>query len=290
MDRLVRLGDFLRSRRARLQPIEAGTVAQGRRRVPGLRREELARLAGVSVDYYTRLEQGRSKNASPAVLDAIARALGLNETERDHLFTLAGPILKATPSHTGTRQRVAPATYELLETLEDAGIPASVLSWCLDVLIANRPYTALLMWSDDRPARDRNLARFCFLDPSSRGLYRDWDRVAADITAILHFAVGRHPGEPRLNELVRELLDDEEFRRVWAAHHVYESTSGTKGFRHPIAGDFSTNYQLLRLPGEPEQYLCICSAARGSPSASALALLAKWAMMEELPGPRQKVI
>jgi transcriptional regulator with XRE-family HTH domain len=262
--------------------VEVGTAAQGRRRVPGLRREELAQLAGVSVDYYTRLEQGRSKNASPVVLDAIARALRLNETERDHLFTLAGPILKPIRSHAG-EQRVRPETYELLDTLEHAGTPACVFSQCLDVLIANRPYRALVMWSDDRPARDSSLARFCFLDPSSRGLYRDWERVAADITAVLHFAVGRHPGEPRLNELIGELLDNEDFRRVWAAHHVYERTSGTMGFHHPIAGDFSINYQLLRLPGEPEQLLCVCTAARGSPSASALELLAKWARTRSRP-------
>ncbi|GAA4599528.1 helix-turn-helix transcriptional regulator [Planotetraspora phitsanulokensis] len=288
MDRLVRLGDFLRSRRARLQPVEAGTVAHGRRRVPGLRREELARLAGVSVEYYTRLEQGRSRNASPTVLDAIARALRLNETERDHLFALASPLLHPIRDHPGTRQRVPPATYELLDTLEQAGVPACVLSRCLDVLVANRPYRALLMWSDDRPARDRNLARFCFLDPSARELYADWETVAADLTAVLHFAVGRHPGEPKLNELIGELLEDEDFRRVWAAHHVHERTSGTKGFHHPIAGDITTTYQILRLPEEQEQFLCVCTAARGSPSASSLALLVKWATSGDAPHHDQK--
>ncbi|GAA4570116.1 helix-turn-helix transcriptional regulator [Planotetraspora kaengkrachanensis] len=288
MDRLVKLGDFLRSRRARLQPVEGETAAQGRRRVPGLRREELARLAGVSVEYYTRLEQGRSKNASATVLDAIARALRLNETERDHLFALASPILHPVRDHPGSRQQVPPATYELLDTLEHAGVPACVLSRCLDVLIANRPYRALLMWSDDRPVRDRNLARFCFLDPSARELYSDWEHVAADLTAVLRFALGRHPGEPKLNELIEELLGDEEFRRVWAAHHVHERTSGRKGFHHPIVGDMSVTYQFLRLPEESEQFLCVCTATRGSPSASALDLLVKWAMSGYPPHNDQK--
>jgi transcriptional regulator with XRE-family HTH domain len=278
MDRLVGLGDFLRSRRARLNPEDVGMEGVGHRRVPGLRREELARLAGVSVDYYTRLEQGRSKNASPVVLDSIARALRLNETERDHLFALASPIIKPVRRHTGAWQRVPPVTYELLDALEYANvIPACVFSHCLDILAANRPYRALLMWQDDRAARDNSLARFCFLDPSAHRLYLDWERVATDVTAMLHFALGRHPGEPRLNELIGELLENEDFRRVWAAHHVYERPSGTISFHHPIVGDFSINYQLLRLPGDPEQFLCVCTAAQGSLSASALERLAKWA-------------
>jgi transcriptional regulator with XRE-family HTH domain len=268
--------------------VDAGPAASARRRVPGLRREELARLAGVSVDYYTRLEQGRSKNASPAVLDAIARALRLNETERDHLFALASPLLNPIRGQAGARQRVPPITYELIETLEHADIPACVLSQCLDVLLANRTFRALMNWPDDRQAGGGNLARFCFLDPSAHDLYRDWEHVAADITAVLHFAVGRNPGEPRLNELIGELLHDEDFRRVWAAHHVYESTSGNKLYHHPIAGDFSLHYQILRLPGEPEQFLCMSTAAQKSPSADALTLIAKWAKTRSDPRHGQK--
>nr|WP_239514273.1 helix-turn-helix transcriptional regulator [Streptosporangium sp. 'caverna'] len=242
----------------------------GRRRVPGLRREELARLAGVSADYYTRLEQDRSKSASPVVLDSIARALRLNQSERDHLFTLAGPITDPVRRHAGAWQRIPPVTYELLDALEHADIPACAFSRCLDILAANRPFRALHMWQDDRPARDNSLPKFFFLDPNSRTLYLDWEHVATDVTAMLHFALGRHPHEPRINELIGELLENGDFRRIWAAHHVYERASGTIAFHHPMVGDFSTNYQLLRLPGDLEQFLFVCTAAQGSPSASAL--------------------
>ncbi|GAA4556511.1 helix-turn-helix transcriptional regulator [Planotetraspora kaengkrachanensis] len=276
MDRLVGLGDFLRSRRARLNPEDVGMEGVGRRRVPGLRREELARLAGVSVDYYARLEQGRSKNASPVVLDALASALQLDQTERDHLFALAGPIIVPVQGAEGAWQRVSPLTYELLDALK-ADVPACVFSHCLDILAANQPFRALHMWHDDRPARDNSLPRFFFLDPNSRTLYLDWEHVATDVTAMLHFAHGRHPGDPRLNELIGELLENEDFRELWAAHHVYERASGTIAFHHPIVGEFSLHYQLLRLPGDPEQFLFVCTAAQGSLSASALERLAKWA-------------
>ncbi|SNS73949.1 Transcriptional regulator, contains XRE-family HTH domain [Streptosporangium subroseum] len=274
MERLVGLGDFLRSRRARINPEDVGMEGVGQRRVPGLRREELARLAGVSVDYYTRLEQGRSKSASPVVLDSIARALRLNQSERDHLFTLASPIINPV-RHAGIWQRVPPVTHELLDALEHADIPACVFSHCLDILAANRPFNALHMWQDDRPARDNSLPRFFFLDPNSRTLYLDWEHVATDVTAMLHFALGRHPDEPRINELIGELLENEDFRRIWASQHVYERASGTISFHHPIVGDFSTNYQLLRLPGDLEQFLFVCTAAQGSLSASALERLGR---------------
>ncbi|GII56556.1 transcriptional regulator [Planotetraspora thailandica] len=276
MDRLVGLGDFLRSRRARLNPEDVGMEDVGRRRVPGLRREELARLASVSLGYYTRLEQGRCKNASPVVLDSIARALRLNQSERDHLFALASPIIAPVRRPAGAWQRVSPLTCELLDALEHADTPACVFSHCLDIMAANRPFWALHMRQDDRLERDDSLPRFFFLDPNSRRLYLDWEHVATDVTAMLHFALGRHPGDPRLNELIGELLENEDFRRVWAAHHVYERASGTIAFDHPIVGDFSIHYQLLRLPGDPEQFLFVCTAAQGSLSASALERLAKW--------------
>ncbi|GAA1299738.1 transcriptional regulator [Planotetraspora silvatica] len=284
MDQLEGLGDFLRSRRAHLNPEDVGMEGMGRRRVPGLRREELARLAGVSVDYYTRLEQGRSKNASPVVLDSIARALRLNQTERDHLFALAGPIIVPVHRHAGAWQRVSPLTYELLNALH-ADIPACVFSHCLDILAANRLFRALHMWQADRLAEDDSVARFCFLDPNARRLYLDWEHVATDVTAMLHFAVGRHPGESRLNKLIGELLGNEDFRRLWAAHHVYERASGTIAFHHPIVGDFPINYQLLRLPGDPEQFLFVCTAAQGSRSASVLERLGIWARTRGRPSP-----
>ncbi|GII55889.1 transcriptional regulator [Planotetraspora thailandica] len=283
MDRAGDLGEFLRSRRGRLAPEADDTTAEGRRRVPGLRREEVARLAGVSLEYYTWLEQGRSKNASPAILDAIARALRLDEAERDHLFTLATPAFRPVRDRMGSAQPVPPGARDLLDALGPCGVPACVISQRMDVLSATRSFMALQTWADGKPARDRNLARFCFLDPRSRDLYLDWDHAAANITAMLRFAAGRHPGDVELDGLIRELQQSDDFRRVWAAHHVFEHSSGTRRYHHPIAGDFVLNHQILRLPTEPEQFLHLFTAPQGSPSAAALAMLATWAGPQESP-------
>ncbi|GAA4579763.1 helix-turn-helix transcriptional regulator [Planotetraspora phitsanulokensis] len=254
---------------------------QRHRRVPGLRREELAQLAGVSVDYYRRLEQGRSTNASPVVLDAIARTLRLSETERAHLFDLANPVCNPTRC-APVAQTVRPATLQLLDTLDRGDTPAAVLGRYTNFLATNRLYRALLMW-DDGPPQNRNLAQLTFLDESCRILLRNWDIVSGDVTAMLRFGIGRHPRDPVLNDLIEELLaSSDAFRRLWANHNVHDRPSGIKHYHHPVAGDFSLNYQGLTL-ADPDQYMCVHTADPESPSAAALALLAKWARTRSSP-------
>ncbi|MER5278021.1 helix-turn-helix transcriptional regulator [Streptomyces sp. NPDC002809] len=274
----VSMADFLRSARTRLTPQEAGLDDSGRvrRRVSGLRREELAQLAGVSVDYYTRLEQGRSRSASTEVLDALATALRLDDAERSHLHILARPQ----PARRRRRprpQRVHPATWELLEILQAADRPAFVLGRRLDVL-AHNPLAGHLI-TDFRalPAAERNQARFVFLDPHARELYRDWPRVAADTTAMLRLDAGRHPDDPALSALVGELsIRSEDFRRFWSDHKVHRRTTGTKDYHHPLVGDLTISYQALTPGDDPDQILFIYSSEPGSPSETAMRLLARW--------------
>lgn len=272
------LAAFLRSARARLTPREAGVEppARGRRRVSGLRREELARLAGVSVDYYTRLEQGRSRSASTEVLDALATALHLDDAERSHLHTIARP----SPARRRRRprpQRVHPATWGLLDALETTGRPAFVLGRRLDVL-AHNPLAGRLI-TDFRalPAAERNQARFVFFDPHARELYKDWPKVAADTAAMLRLDAGRHPDDPALGALVGELsVRSEEFRRFWSANRVHRRTTGTKEYHHPLVGDLTITYQALTPGDDPDQILFVYDTEPGSPSETSLRLLAGW--------------
>ena len=268
------LREFLRSRRARITPEEAGLTPQpGTRRVPGLRREEVAQLAGVSVDYYVRLERGRTGNASEAVLDAVARALGLNDTERDHLFALARPARR--PSCPPPPQRVRPGLYRLLDTVVDT--PALVLGRRMDVLASNRLARALFTDFEALPHRDRNMARFMFLDETARTLYTDWETSARGTVAALHLYAGRYPHDPRLAELIGELsLQDADFRHWWAEHDVIRRTNGTKRYHHPLVGDLVLDYEALVPTGDPDQILGLHTAEPGSPSAHALRLLADW--------------
>ncbi|MGW5162905.1 helix-turn-helix transcriptional regulator [Nonomuraea wenchangensis] len=272
------LAEFLRSARARLSPHEAGLDEPllGRRRVSGLRREELARLAGVSVDYYTRLEQGRSRSASPEVLDALATALHLDDAEREHLHTLARPQ----PAQRRRRprpQRVHPATWRLLDTLEAARRPAFVLGRRLDVLAHNRLAGRLITDFRALPAAERNQARFVFLDPHARELYKNWPAVAADTAAMLRRDAGRHPDDPALSTLIGDLsIRSEEFRRCWSDNKVHQRTTGHKDYHHPLVGDLTITYQALTPADDPEQTLFIYDAEPGSPSETALHLLAQW--------------
>ncbi|MDH2429096.1 helix-turn-helix transcriptional regulator [Sphaerisporangium sp. TRM90804] len=268
------LREFLRSRRARLTPEEAGLPSRpGARRVPGLRREEVAQLAGVSVDYYVRLERGRHVNVSESVLDALARALRLNPTERAHLFTVARPVR-------GQRrpmppQRVRPGLYQVLERLADT--PAMVIGYRMDVLAANRMARALYTDFDALPYRDRNMARYIFLDEAARGLYDDWPSAARGTVAALHLYAGRHPHDPRLAELVGDLsLRDGDFRRWWAEHDVLRRTHGTKSYHHPLVGDLTLDYEAMTPDGDPDLTLGLYTAEPGSPSDQALRLLASW--------------
>ncbi|WP_432840739.1 helix-turn-helix domain-containing protein [Dactylosporangium sp. CA-092794] len=280
------LKEFLRSRRARLRPEEFGIAdTAGGRRVPGLRREELARLAGVSVDYYVRLEQGRSLNPSAAVLDAIARALRLDDAERAHLFDLARP--PAVPRRPPRRpQRVSTATYQLLETLDQAVSPALVLGRRMDVLASNHTARALIADFNALPARRRNYARFVFLDDAARDLHPDWASVAADTVAALRLDAGRHADDPELSALVGELsVHSAEFRRWWADHEVLARTSGTKLYRHPLVGELTLTYQALKPPEDPDQTVFVYTAPPGTPAHTALRLLAQWSTEAGEPDP-----
>lgn len=281
MDRNTALGEFLRSRRARTTPRQAGLSDDGgSRRVPGLRREEVARLAGVSVDYYVRLERGRRLNVSETVLDAISRALRLDPVERAHLLQLAKPAA-GRPRRTATRpQPVRPGLRDLLRILEDT--PALVLGRRLDVLASNQMARALLTDFDALPHRERNLVRFMFCDETARSLYTHWDTHAQDIVASLRRDAGRHPDDPLLAELVGELsIRDEDFRRWWADQNVHRHTHGTKHFHHPTVGPLTLNYESLTLPADPDQRLSVYTAEAGSSSEEALRLLAAWIRQPE---------
>ncbi len=277
MDHNAELKEFLRTRRARLRVEDLEIGGSGRvRRVPGLRREEVAQLAGVSVDYYTRLEQGRHLNVSDEVLDAVARALRLDEVERSYLFQIARVQTRRARRRPAPVQRVRPGIRRVLETLDDV-TPAFVFGRRMDLLAANRLARALLGDFEALPPRDRNLLRFTFLDESARELYTDWEDVARDNVAILRLDAGRHPDDPLLTELVGELaVKSEEFRRWWADHNVRERTHGVKRYHHPMVGDLQVNYESVAVLGDPDQTLCIYTADPGSPSETALRLLANW--------------
>lgn len=271
MPEKAELSEFLRSRRDRLRPADVGLAERGQRRVPGLRREEIAALAGVSTDYYVRLEQGRDITASEDVLDALARALQLDDAERAHLHHLAKPrrIRRSAPRP----QRVRPGVRLLLDSLPT---PAFVLGRRLDVLATNRMARALLVDFDALPATERNHARWVFLDAAARDLYADWETVARDNVAVLRMEAGGRPGDAELSALVGELsVKSPEFARWWADHDVLVRGHGIKGFRHPIVGEIDVRYEAVRLADE-DQTLFIYSVEPGSTSEQALALLDSW--------------
>lgn len=275
------IGAFLRARRAAIRPEQMGLPVLGRRRVPGLRREELAQLAGVSPDYYIRLEQGRGRNVSDAVLDAVARVLGLDQVEREHLVNLARPR----PTGCAARQ-VRPGVQVLLDMMET--VPAFVLGRRMDVLAWNALGDAVNGFSSWPPAR-RNVARQAFLDPAARSLYPQWEAVAAETVAFLHLDAGRHPSDPLLAEMIGELsIASPEFARMWAAQRVREKTSGAKVIRHPLVGVMELGYETLALPGESDQMLVTYTTPAGSPAHEALRLLASWSAPAR-PGPVRPV-
>lgn len=271
------LAEFLSARRSRLAPQDVGLdEASARRRVPGLRREELARLAGVSVDYYARLEQGRSRSASSDVLDALATALRLNDAERQHLHLLAKPQPAQRKRRTRP-QSVDLATLRLLELFDQVWSPAFVLGRRLDVLAHNRLAGALITEFRELPAADRNQARFVFFDPHARGLYADWEQVAADTVAMLRSDAGRYPEDERLSALVGELsIRSVEFRSWWSNHKVERRTTGSKGYHHPLVGDLTVKYQALNPSGDPDQILIVYTTDPGSADETSLRLLANW--------------
>lgn len=262
------LTSFLKARRARITPESVGLTATGRRRVAGLRREELAEIAGVSVDYYVRLEQGRSPHVSDAVLDAVARALELNSGETRHLKMLARPGESGEgPDHVVRSQ--------LVRLLEVTDAPAFLLGRRTDVLAWNPLADAVFGFS--KQARgDRNSARYLFTNSEATRFYPDWATVAAETVAWLHLDAGRHPRDPELAALVGELsITSPEFRRLWARHDVYDRGSGTKQIRHPEAGLLELEYQVLTMPGDPDVLMSVLLAVPGSSTADNLQLLAR---------------
>ncbi|WP_329173755.1 helix-turn-helix transcriptional regulator [Streptomyces sp. NBC_01477] len=272
MDNTV--GDFLQSRRARIQPEDVGLPPYGRRRVPGLRREEVAQLAGVSVDYYIRLEQGRGKNVSDAILDAVARVLRLDPTEHAHLRDLARPGRAAPAAPSGG---VRPGVRLLLDNMADC--PAMVIDHRMDVLAWNALGDAVHGFAGD--ASRRNMPRRVFLDPEAADLYPEWAAVAAETVAYLRFGAGRHPDDQRLTALIGELsMKSEHFRRLWADHLVREKTYGVKRISHPVVGELNLGYETLALPGDADRTVVVYTAPPGSGAAERLAVLASWSAGE----------
>ncbi|RDI49739.1 helix-turn-helix transcriptional regulator [Nocardia mexicana] len=274
LDRRSELGEFLRSRRARLRPDEVGLATHGtRRRVPGLRREELALLAGVSVDHYVRLEQGRTLQFSESVLDAVARALRLNPVEREHFYRLARPW---SGEETAGNQQVRPGLRRLLDSAAD--LPAYIVGRGTDVLAWNDLAAALITDFGALAPHDRNLARLVFLDEGMRELYEDWDAKAADVVAYLRLDLSRHPGDPQMAALTHELCDaSAEFRELWDHHEIKDKTHGRYAYVHPVVGRIELNYETLRLPDDPDQAYIAHTVDAGTPSETALRLLANWA-------------
>ncbi|HXR43510.1 MAG TPA: helix-turn-helix transcriptional regulator [Pseudolysinimonas sp.] len=272
------LADFLRRARGAVDPARAGLPADGRiRRVPGLRREEVALLAGVSTDYYTRLEQGRRIVPSVGVLDAIARALDLDAAGRTHLAHLVGPGPVIRSRSVPTVQRVRPGLHQFLESLD--GTPAMILGRRAEVLAINRLARALLTDFERMPPRERNYARWMFLTDQARERFADWEVQARSVVESLRLDVGSHPDDPVTDALIAELRDAvPEFRQWWDEHRVYQRTFGTKRFRHPMVGDLTLDYETLTLPADPDQALYVYTAAAGTASRQSLELLASWAL------------
>ncbi len=277
MDARNDIREFLISRRAKITPEQAGLPAYGgHRRVPGLRREEAAMLAGISVEYYTRLERGTATGVSEDVLDGIAQALQLDEAERGHLFDLVRTANTSGPARRRpTQERVRPTVQQILDALSE--VPAYVRNGRLDILSANRLGYALYSEVFTDPGRPANMARFIFLSPRAPGFFDDWERIAHDAVAILRAAAGRDSYDRRLSDLIGELSTrSEEFRVRWAAHNVKFHRSGTKTLHHPIVGDLTLSYEALELPGDGGQRILVYTAEPGSASQAALSLLASW--------------
>ncbi|MET0493281.1 MAG: helix-turn-helix transcriptional regulator [Actinoplanes sp.] len=277
MDKNRQLGEFLQARRAQLQPADVGVVAYGdRRRVSGLRREELALLAGVSPSYYARLEQGQSVNTSPEVLDAIAQALQLDEAEHRHLRDLAAGTRRRTRTRRPAPERVTPAVRQLIAALGDT--PTVVLGRRGDVLAWNRAGWALYAGhldpdAPDDPARRPNMPRLVFLDAHTRDLYADWPAKARAVVGTLRLSSGRHPDDPHLAALIGELsVKSPEFSAMWAAHRVKSGDVAVYEMRHPLVGAMTVTQQSLLT--EQGLHAVVATTEAGSPSQAAMTLLA----------------
>ncbi|MCI2421199.1 helix-turn-helix transcriptional regulator [Saccharopolyspora sp. K220] len=266
------LGSFLKACRARRKPADIGIPAgPGVRRTPGLRREEVAAVAGVSMDYYTRLEQGRERHPSAAVLDALARALLLDTTERQHLHNLARHVSGSRSSAEPEPEQVRPTVLQLLDTIGDS--PAYVLNRSNDVVAANATALALFAGLDQWPAERRNTTRYLFLHPAARTLIVRWRDVAQDSVADLRATFGDNPADPRLNALVDELTTkSEEFPVMWARQEVQPKSTGVKQFDHPAVGRLDLTYEVLAVRGA-DQRVVIYQAEPSTPAHDAMTLL-----------------
>jgi transcriptional regulator with XRE-family HTH domain len=271
------IGEFLTSRRARITPDRAGLPSYGQRRVPGLRREEVASLAGMSVEYYKRLERGNVSGVSELVLEGLARALQLDEAERAHLFDLARAASPVAPKRARpVKTRVRPVVQQILDRID---APATVHTGRLDYVAANalgRALYAPLWESREQPP---NSARFAFLDPAAADFYPEWDRVASELVAHLRSEAGRNPYDRQLSGLVGELSTrSDEFRVRWAAHNVRFHHTGTKRIHHPVVGELDLSYEAMELSADDGLSLAIFTAEPGSASQQALDLLTSWAV------------
>lgn len=287
MDHRSEVRDFLSSRRDRITPDQAGLPAfGGNRRVPGLRREEVALLAGVSVDYYTRLERGDLSGASDSVLESLARALQLDDAETAHLMDLARTA-HASPVARRPRKRaeaIRPSIQRLIDAID---APALIRDNHFDYVAANRLARALYtpVFADPAP----NSARFAFLNPAAADFYREWEQTTQELVATMRGEAGRNPFDKRLTDLVGELSTrSERFRTLWAAHNVRYHRSGVKKLHHPVVGDLELTYEAFELPADPGLTLSTYTAEPGTPSADALAMLASWAATTDLPEPRRE--
>ncbi|HEY3477951.1 MAG TPA: helix-turn-helix transcriptional regulator [Streptomyces sp.] len=287
MDNRAEVREFLTSRRAKITPERAGLPSGSRRRVPGLRRSEVAALADVSVEYYAKLERGHLAGVSPAVLEAVARALHLDEAERAHLLNLAQA---ADGSDALTRRRAA-RTYTPHRSLQwvldavTAG-PAFVRNGRMDLLAANQLARAFYADLYAVAGNQENLARFTFLDPAARRFYLDWEQAADMTVAMLRTEAGRNPHDKDLHDLVGELSTrSDEFGTRWGAHNVRHHGTGTKRFHHHIVGDLTLAYEGLDMAAEPGLSLTIYTAEPGSASEESLRLLASWTAAQDAGSP-----
>ncbi|MFJ8108326.1 helix-turn-helix transcriptional regulator [Streptomyces sp. NPDC096132] len=279
------LGRFLRARRTRLTPAEAGLAAgTGRRRTPGLRREELATLAGISIDYYTRLERGKETRPSPSVVDSLARALQLDDDEHEHLRTLASRAARRVPApRTAPSRTVRPGAKLLLESLRP--YPAHIVGRTTDLLAHNPGGLRLLAGMEQWPAKDRNIARYVFLHPAARDLFDDWSNQVRGCVARLRALAATDPDAPDLTRLAGELLvKSPDFARLWERHDVKIHAHGRKTFHHPEVGDLTLGHQSMELEGTPGQRLVAYFAEPNAPAYDALVLLD---MLGSEPSPAQ---
>ncbi|MET7451439.1 helix-turn-helix transcriptional regulator [Streptomyces sp. NPDC005574] len=285
MNNQAEVREFLSSRRAKITPERAGLPAGGRRRVPGLRRSEVAALADMSVEYYAKLERGNLAGVSPAVLEAVARALQLDDAERAHLLNLA-QAADGSDALTRPRRRTGRAwtPHRSLQWVLDAVTegPAFVRNGRMDILAANQLARAFYADVQATPGNQANLARFNFLDPASRRFYPDWDQAADVAVAILRTEAGRNPHDKDLHDLVGELSTrSDAFRTRWGAHNVRHHGTGTKRFHHQAVGELTLAYEGLEMAAEPGLTLTVYTAEPGSPSEEGLRLLASWAATQE---------